>query len=260
MHALRIPLVCAGLFYLALLFLNEHYDLFRDRFASFTSKIIAYVWLGLFLFLMLVLVVVSSQRQPTMKQLAAAPFYELFGLHIVLIVFLTGWWLLTGRPPLLRFLSIQREGVGHSVLIGLAVGVGGWIVTLLFAGMIALILKASGLMPTPPTPAPFVFFLASMPLWKKIVIVLSAMTVEEAFFRGWLQKRLGLLASTALFALAHAGLGQPFLLIGVTIISLIIGFTFYRTKNLLPGVIAHGVFDAVQLFVIIPMALKVSGM
>jgi membrane protease YdiL (CAAX protease family) len=101
--------------------------------------------------------------------------------------------------------------------------------------------------------------MASLPLWKKILIVCSAMTVEEMFFRGWLQKRIGLVASTLLFALAHSGLGQPFLLIGVAIISLIIGFTFYRTKNLIPGVIAHGVFDAVQLFVVIPIAFKAIG-
>ena len=96
-------------------------------------------------------------------------------------------------------------------------------------------------------------------IWKKALLVLSAMTVEEAFFRAWLQKRLGLIASTTLFAMAHFTLGQPILLIGVTVISLVIGLTFYRTKNILPGVIAHGVFDAVQLFVIIPIAFKVAG-
>ena len=67
------------------------------------------------------------------------------------------------------------------------------------------------------------------------------------------------LASTILFALAHFTYGNPLLLIGVTIISLIIGFTFYRTKNVVPGVIAHGVFDAVQLFVIVPIAFKMIG-
>ena len=71
---------------------------------------------------------------------------------------------------------------------------------------------------------------------------------------------MGLIVSTLLFALAHSGLGQPLLLIGVAIISLIIGFTFYRTKNLIPGVIAHGIFDAVQLFVIIPVVFKMTGL
>ena len=48
--------------------------------------------------------------------------------------------------------------------------------------------------------------------------------------------------------------------IGRDLISLVIGFTFYRTKNLIPGIIAHGIFDAVQLFVIIPVVFKMSGM
>ena len=102
--------------------------------------------------------------------------------------------------------------------------------------------------------------MAALPLWKKAVVVLSAMMVEAAFFRGWLQKRVGLLASTILFALAHSGFGQPLLLIGVFIISLVIGFTFYRTKNLLPGVIAHGVFDGIQLFVVIPVLFRMMGL
>jgi membrane protease YdiL (CAAX protease family) len=91
---------------------------------------------------------------------------------------------------------------------------------------------------------------------RKILIVLSAMTIEEAFFRGWLQKRVGLVASTILFAVGHAGYGQPFMLVGVLVISLVIGYTFYRTKNLVPCIVAHGVFDAIQLFVIVPVALK----
>ena len=68
------------------------------------------------------------------------------------------------------------------------------------------------------------------------------------------------LGGLGVFALAHFTLGQPLLLIGVAVISLVIGFTFYRTKNVLPGVVAHGVFDAVQLFVIIPIAFKVAGL
>ena len=167
---------------------------------------------------------------------------------------------MTKRPPLGEFLNIPRRGNGQAVLTGFAVGVGGWIFTITIAVIIGLILVASGVMPKNPQPSPMIGWMAALPLWKKCVIVLSAMTIEEAFFRGWLQKRIGLIASTILFALAHSGLGQPFLLIGVTLISLVIGFTFYRTKNLIPCIIAHGIFDAVQLFVIIPIVFKMSGM
>jgi membrane protease YdiL (CAAX protease family) len=254
------PIAFIAVVYVAMVVLNERYQLFStDRFSSPAMKLLAYLWLGALLFLLAVLVTGSSLRTPTANELARQPFYALFGLHAILVVFLFGWWLLTSRPPLREFLNVPRRGTGEAVLTGFAVGVGGWIITLAVALTIGLLLAASGLIPKNAQPAPMVMWLAQMPLWKKAIIVLSAMTVEEAFFRGWLQKRIGLIASTVLFALAHSGLGQPLLLVGVAVISLIIGFTFYRTKNLIPGVIAHGIFDAVQLFVIIPVAVKFMG-
>ena len=256
-----IPLLCIAVIYIAMIVMNERYNLFScDRFSSNVTKTIAYLWLGLLLFVLSTLVIGASHRIPTAKELSRVPFYQLFGLHAIIIIFLAGWWLLTRRPPLGEFFNIPRRGNGDAVLIGFAVGVGGWIITLSIALVIALILTASGLIPKNPQPSPMVAWMATLPLWKKGAIVLSAMTVEEAFFRGWLQKRIGVIASTVLFAVAHSGLGQPLLLIGVALISLIIGFTFYRTKNLIPGIIAHGIFDAVQLFVLIPVVFKMSGM
>jgi len=255
-----IPLTCIGIVWLVLVYLNERYQLFSvDRFASITMKWIAYVWLGLFLFLLTFLIVASSLRPPSVKELSRVPFYSLFTLHAILLAFLAVWWLLTQRPRITSFLNIPRERVGESIMTGFAVGVGGWIFTILLALAIVLILSAAGLVPKNPQPPPMIGWMASLPLWKKGTIVLSAMTIEEAFFRGWLQKRIGLIASTVMFALAHSGFGQPLLLVGVAIISLVIGFTFYRTKNLIPGVIAHGIFDAVQLFVIIPVVYKMTG-
>lgn len=253
-----IPLLLVAIVYAVLLVLNERMNLFGDHFSSPLLKVIAYVWLAIFLGIVTVEIVSSSLLQPTAKQLSAMPFYLLFSLHAVLIVFLVGWWFLTGRPPITRFLNIRFDG--NALLTGLAVGVGGWMFTIALALAIALVLQATGVIPKDVQPPAMVGWIATLPVWKKCVLVLSAMTVEEAFFRGWLQKRIGLIASTLFFALAHAGYGQPFLLIGVALISLVIGFTFYRTKNIIPGVIAHGVFDAVQLFVIIPIAFKAAGL
>ena len=219
----------------------------------------AYAWLGIFLFGIAVLVTGAALKTPTAKQLAATPFYRLFALHWILILFLFVWWLLSGRPSLGQYLNIRRERAGQAVMTGFAVGFGGWLFTLAVALIIGLILSAAGLIPKNPQPSPMIGYMAALPAWKKATIVLSAMTVEEAFFRGWLQKRIGLVASTILFAIAHSGLGQPLLLIGVFVISLVIGFTFYRTKNLIPCIIAHGVFDAIQLFVILPVVFKMIG-
>ena len=245
--------------WMTIIYLNETHNLLScDHFKTVGLKFFGYGWLGLFLILLGVLVANAAKNPARASDLARTPFYALFSLHAVLVMFLVGWWLATSRPPLREFFNIQREHQGEAVLTGLAVGVGGWIFTLVVAFAIAALLNAAGLIENP-KPSPVVGFMASMAIWKKALLVLSAMTVEEAFFRAWLQKRIGLMASTTLFVLAHFTLGQPLLLIGVAVISLVIGFTFYRTKNILPGVVAHGVFDAVQLFVIIPIAFKVAG-
>ncbi|HVR39962.1 MAG TPA: type II CAAX endopeptidase family protein, partial [Thermoanaerobaculia bacterium] len=220
---------------------------------------LAYAWLLGLMLLLTVLVTGAAMHPIKVSDLQHASFVSLFALHAILIVFLVGWWILAGRPPLTEYLSIRREEPGTAVLTGVAVGFGGWISTLLVLAGIALALKATGVIEGPQEPPEMVGWLAALPLWKKLIIILSAMTVEEAFFRAWLQKRVGLIASTILFALAHFTYAQPLFVVGVTLISLVIGATYYRTKNILPGVIAHGVFDSIQLLVLAPLALKMTG-
>jgi membrane protease YdiL (CAAX protease family) len=259
MIAYGFAAILMTIIWLTIIYLNETHGLLScDHFATVGMKYFAYAWLGLFMLLLGVLVANAGKNPARASDLARTPFYALFSLHAILVMFLIGWWLATGRPPLREFFNIQRERTGEAVLTGLAVGIGGWIFTILVAFAVAALLSAAGMIKDP-APSPVIGFMASMSVWKKALLVLSAMTVEEAFFRAWMQKRIGLIASTTLFALAHFTLGQPLLLIGVAVISLVIGFTFYRTKNVLPGVVAHGVFDAVQLFVIIPIAYKIAG-
>jgi membrane protease YdiL (CAAX protease family) len=250
----------ALLVWIAIVFLNERFHLLScDRFSSDALKWIAYLWLGGFIVGLALLVTSSALTPPTVKQLTDLPFYSLFSMHAILVVFLVGWWLLSGRPPLREFLQIRHERPAEVVAIGLSVGVGGWIVTILMAMLIGLLLQATGALDKPPEPPAMIGWMANLALWKKVMIVLSAMTIEELFFRSFLQKRVGLIASTLLFALAHFTYGNPLLLIGVTVISLVIAITFHRTKNVVPGILAHGVFDAIQLFVIVPIAVKMLG-
>lgn len=249
------------LVWLSIVVLNERYNLLScDHFPNAIAKWFAYLWLGVFMLGLAYLVTGAALRPASSRDLANTPFYSLFGLHAVLIVFLIGWWLASGRPPLREFLNIRHERPAEVLAIGTAVGVGGWILTLTTAMLVALLLRGLGTIDTPQQPPAMISWMANLPLWKKALIVLSAMTVEEAFFRSFLQKRVGLIASTILFALAHFTYGNPLLLIGVTVVSIIIGITFYRTKNVLPGVLAHGVFDAIQLFVIVPLAVRMLGL
>lgn len=259
MHPLVIPLIFMTAFYAGIIWLDVRYGLLRiDHLDEPGRRLAAYAWLGLFLLFVADVVVTSSMRIPTVEQYNRVPFYRLFGMHGVLALFLFVWWLLTKRPPVTEYLNIQKRDAGEAVMNGFAVGTGGWILTIILGLLIGAILSYSGLMPKNVKVPPAIIYMVQMAWWKKALLVLSAATIEEAFFRGWLQKRVGLVLSTILFALAHAGYGQPLLLIGVTIISIVIGTTFYRTKNLIPGMIAHGIFDAVQLFVIIPIAFKLA--
>jgi membrane protease YdiL (CAAX protease family) len=255
-----ISAISVTLVWLAIVVLNERYRLLScDRFPSKHAKRFAYAWLWLFLVGLALLVTANALAPATAKQLVNMPFHELFLMHAILMVFLFGWWAATGFPHLREFLNIRYEKPSEVVAIGVSVGVGGWIFTILMAMLIALLLQATGAIGKAPEPPAAIGWMASLAWWKKVLIVFSAMTVEEFFFRSFLQKRVGLIASTILFALAHFTYGNPLLLIGVTVISLVIGVTFHRTKNVIPGVIAHGVFDAIQLFVIIPIAVKMMG-
>jgi len=168
-------------------------------------------------------------------------------------------------PPadvtLARQLAEQFGFVARSVPrelgLGLLLGVGAWVVVLAGIMAIGLLLYALGAEgAVPKEPPALIPFIAGLPIWVKILIRLSAGVVEERFFRGFLQPRMGLLLSTALFALAHFSYGQPFMLIGITLLSLIYGLLVRWRQNIWPAIAAHTLFDAVQLLVIVPNALR----
>jgi membrane protease YdiL (CAAX protease family) len=111
-----------------------------------------------------------------------------------------------------------------------------------------------GLLPTAP-PA-LVAYLAAQPALLRLGVSVSAGVVEEVFFRGFLQPRLGLLLTTVLFVLAHTGYGQPLQLVGVAVLSVIYGALSRWRGNVWAAVSAHALFDAVQLLIVIPAALQ----
>jgi membrane protease YdiL (CAAX protease family) len=253
-----LALAVSTLLTAALIVANERYGLLAsDRFPTRAVKWIAYGWAWILIYILTALVAQSSAAGGI--DTAAISFWSLFTLHLLLVVFLIGWWLMAGQPPVTRFLNLQRTNFGESLVLGVVVGVGGWLITMAIAIGIGLALQAAGMFPSDAQPSPVIPWMAALPVWKKALIVMSAMTVEEFFFRGWLQKRVGLVLSTLLFAISHAGYGQPLLLIGVTVVSLVIGVTFYKTRNLWPCIVAHGVFDAIQLFILVPTILKFTG-
>lgn len=189
-------------------------------------------------------------------------FPTLFTGQLLLAIFLQSWWMLGWPLPLRRFLRLEGATVGD-VRFGLAVGAAGWALALVAS---ALVTAALYLVGSPPSLVssggdelavpPLLLWLADLPAARKLVVVAIAMTVEEAFYRGFLQPRVGWIPSTVLFALSHAGYGMPNLLASVLVISLAMGWAFRRSGNLLPCIVAHGLFDGVQLFIIMPIAVE----
>jgi membrane protease YdiL (CAAX protease family) len=121
------------------------------------------------------------------------------------------------------------------------------------AGVVFLLGGEDALPKTAPTT---IAFIAGLPALVRFLLSLSAGVVEEVFFRGFLQPRVGITLSTIAFVLAHVAYGQPFMLVGVTLLSLLFALLVRWRQNLWPAIAAHALFDAVQLLVVIPAALK----
>jgi len=186
-------------------------------------------------------------------------FPSLFLGHFLIGMFLFAWWRLRRDVTVGRFLHLSRGHFWDKMRRGLTVGGLGWLITVTATGIAAGAAAATGRMDGPSAAPPIVLWLVGLPFVYRLIIVIVAMTVEEAFFRGFLQPRVGLAVSSVLFALSHFSYGLPLMIVGVFTISLVIGRTFERTGDLLPCIVAHGVFDAVQLLIVLPWAVSIWG-
>jgi membrane protease YdiL (CAAX protease family) len=182
-------------------------------------------------------------------------FPQLFEGHVVIACFLFAWWRLRGDITLATLLSLSASGLGRKVKDGIVAGITGWMITILVTGTVAGgLAEASTELDGTQIPE-IIVWLATLPLSHRLCIIVAAMTFEEAFFRAFLQPRIGLVASSILFALGHFSYGLPYLVVGVFTISLVLGRTFTRHGDLIPCIVAHGVFDGIQLLVVLPCAV-----
>lgn len=92
-----------------------------------------------------------------------------------------------------------------------------------------------------------------------IYTVLIAPVCEETIFRGLvltifdgkLPKWLGILISALVFALIH--LPSPIAFIYTLTLGIVLGFVRYRTKSLVPCVLAHIIFNATNYLLFLPL-------
>ena len=178
----------------------------------------------------------------------------LFLGHAILAVCLLSWWALAGFRPLPAFLHLHLREPRRQVREGIAAGLGGWAITMLVMTSLGLLLgvgrDAAGSV-TPEVPE-MMRAIVGLSLPTKLVLVCSAGFFEELFFRSFLQARTGLLLSTVLFTASHASYGMPFMLVGVFTVSVVLGRVFERRADVVPCMVAHALFDAIQLLVILP--------
>lgn len=162
-----------------------------------------------------------------------------------------------GRQFAAQLGFLPATTVPREIGLGLLLGIGAWVTVLLALMAVAGVLWAvGGENAVPKAPPALVPLIAGLPVWVRFLVSLSAGVVEESFFRGFLQPRVGILLSTACFTLAHLSYGQPFMLVGIALLSLIYGLLVRWRQNVWPAIAAHALFDGVQLLVIVPAALK----
>jgi membrane protease YdiL (CAAX protease family) len=153
-------------------------------------------------------------------------------------------------------LGLAAPDVRREVLLGLLLGLGAWGAVLLALFAVAIAVWLVGGENALPKPSAIVPWIAALPIAVRLLVSLSAGFVEEIFFRGFLQPRVGIALSTAGFVLAHVSYGQPIMLVGITLLSLIYAFLVRWRQTIWPAIAAHALFDGIQLLVIIPTALR----
>ncbi len=80
-----------------------------------------------------------------------------------------------------------------------------------------------------------------------LMIVILRVISEEIFFRGFLVEKIGIVASSGVFALFHIGYGSIAEIIGAFALGLILAKAFQLNKNLYPNILAHAAYNAIAL-------------
>ncbi len=79
-----------------------------------------------------------------------------------------------------------------------------------------------------------------------IAIFISPIS-EEIFFRGFLQRKLGVLVSAIAFGLSHAGYGSIAELTGALILGFVLGLYAWKNKSIAAPIFAHMMFNAISI-------------
>lgn len=84
-----------------------------------------------------------------------------------------------------------------------------------------------------------------------ILLAVTAGITEEIYFRAFLQRRLGIVASGLLFGLVHASYGTVLQLVAPALLGILFGFLVRWSASIWPAVAAHFAFNMIQLGLLI---------
>ena len=192
---------------------------------------------------------------------------QLFQLHQLFMLALFVWYVLgfaggaAARGQGLATAWKTQFGLatpngGRELALGAAIGVSAWLCVLIVLMLVgSLVYLLGGDEALPQSPPVMVTLVAGLPFLVRFAVSLSAGFVEELFFRGFLQPRVGIGLSTGAFVLAHVSYEQTLMLVGITLLSLIFAFLVRWRQSIWAAVAAHTVFDSVQLLFVIPQLL-----
>ncbi len=273
MDRFSLALILAGLAALAVDQLAARRGRLPPGFVHPERRVAAGLLLAFILLLTVFFPVVSFDRAPALGELGTSPG-EIFGMLFIgpalMLGSLAAWYALgylgvagADGPPRatawLRCFALRSPAPLAELGVGLLAGLAGWMGVLLAMAALAFAVTLLGredLLATEP-PA-LVAWLVALPVALRLLVSLTAGVVEELFFRGFLQRRVGVGVSTALFVGAHFGYGEPFMLVGVTLLSLFYAFLLRWRGSVWAAISAHALFDALQLLVVLPAALGIG--
>lgn len=87
-------------------------------------------------------------------------------------------------------------------------------------------------------------------LYSLLYLTIIRATAEEIFFRGFLVKRVGVIASTVFFAVLHVGYGSVAEVVGALYLGFILAYVFSKNKSIIPNIFAHVLFNIFSVFIL----------
>lgn len=92
--------------------------------------------------------------------------------------------------------------------------------------------------------------ITKLPSYMLVFPLIVAPIYEEIMFRGFLNKKLGNIISSVLFAFAHISYQSTVQLIGAFIIGLILCEIFKRSDNIVEPMITHAFYNLISLYLV----------